>query len=440
MSRRFHTAEAAERHLLSFVNYEVRTRYRQEERTHGLRQFRKRLLAAGWDPHAVPTVHVGGTNAKGSVSWLLERILRAGGLRTGLYTSPHLQSMRERIRLEGRPISREAFRAGVERLDAIFGSKSGAGFRTTFEYLTALALLQFQEAGVERAVIEVGLGGRMDSTNVIPAGPVVLTPVSVDHTRVLGRTVGGIAADKAHIIKRGGAAFVMPQSTQAWEAIANRARSVRVTPVRPVERVQVEHAGIHPDGSTFRVRGETDYGRIRTRLLGTHAGVNLATVVAVAESLLPPSVLRPAVRRGLAGVRVPGRLEVRRLGETWVILDGGHNPAAGRAVARALREHFDGLRLVGVVGMARDKRQGAFLRPLLPLMEQIVTCCADNPRAASLEQLGEAIAGLGRTATPGGTVTQAMERALALKPEALLIAGSFLVVGEARRALGLRAP
>jgi dihydrofolate synthase/folylpolyglutamate synthase len=429
---RFRSAREAEEYLLGFINYEVLTEYRATSRTHDLRRFARVLQDLGWERNRVPTVHVAGTNGKGSVSLLLESILRAGGVRTGLYTSPHLETMRERIQVAGRPISRAGFREGVSRLGEAFRAEPGAGFRTTFEHLTGLAFLAFQEAGVERAVVEVGLGGRLDATNVLPPGPAVLTPVARDHTRILGSTLARIAADKAHVFKRGGTAFVMPQVPSAERAVETRLRALRMGGIRTAEAVQVRLEGAGEEGAAFLVMGAEDYGTIRTRLWGSHQGQNLAAAVAVAESLLPASGRKQAVRSGLRRVRLPARLERFEGGNAPVLVDGGHNPAAARAVAAALALHAPGRRVVAVVGMARDKEHRSFLRALSPVVSEWIFTASSNPRAAAPARLA---AELGSECEVVADSSRALEQALARRPDFVLVAGSFVLAGEVRRHL-----
>ncbi len=433
-SVRFRTTREAEDYLLGFINYEQMPRYRPTTRTHDLARFAGLLERLGWDPSAVPAVHVGGTNGKGTVAVLLERILRAAGIRTGLYTSPHLQDIRERVRIDGRPIGAPAFRTGVERLARAYAGEPRAGFRTTFEHLTALAFLAFQEAGVERAVVEVGLGGRLDATNVLPPGPAVLTPISRDHHRILGATVGAIAADKAHILKRGGTAFLMPQSPPASRSLAARTDRYRIPVIHTREALTVEPAGIAPEGSRFTLRGRADYGTVSTRLLGPHQVENVRAAVAAAEHLVPGPGLAESVRRGLDKAGVPGRMESVRAGGTWFLIDGGHNPAAGRAAAAALRSHFPEARVVAVVGMAEDKEHRAFLVALAPVVGDFVFTRAQSPRAIGPERLARS---LGSAARRAPNVEAALQTAAATRPDVVLVTGSFLVAGEARRALGL---
>lgn len=425
----FRSAQAAEDYLLGFINYELRTGYRQTTRSHDLDRFSRLLGELGWDPKAVPAVHVGGTNGKGSVGWILERILRAGGLRTGLYSSPHLRTMRERVRLGGRLIGATQFKRSVAHITRTLGGGPGSGFRTTFEHWTALALLSFQDHAIERAVIEVGLGGKLDATNVIPAGPAILTPISMDHGNILGGTLGAIARDKAQILKRGGHGFIMPQAREAFRPLRAHMRKHRIPYVRTEELVAVEILEANATGSTLKIEGHRqDYGNVRTRLLGPHQVQNVGAAVAVAENLLPRGRVPEAVREGLRGALVPGRLEPLRWRGKRVLLDGGHNPAAGRAVAKALALHYPGRRVVAVVGMPRDKDHRGYLRALDPLVSTFFFTRAANPRAALP---GDLAARTPRGGRAFARVETAVEAALRSAAEVVLVAGSFLVVAEA---------
>ena len=419
--------------LLSFINYENQTRYRPTSRSHDLSRFARLLKEAGWQPGAVSTIHIGGTNAKGSVGWLLERILRHGGMRTGLFSSPHLLSMRERVRLSGKPISRSAFRKWMHHLVQTFPGEPGAGFRTTFEHLTALAFLWFQAERVDHAILEVGLGGRLDATNVIPPGLAVITPISLDHGHILGSTVAAIARDKSHILKSGGKAFIMPQTRQALEPIRRRLRRLNIPSEETSERVGVVlRPRARTPGMIAEVCGLLDYGPIPTRLIGEHQQGVIAAAVRVAEVVLPRPRLAQAVRGGLREVLVPGRLEVRSVAGQRYLLDGGHNPAAGRAVARAVAGQFGGQQVVAIVGMAADKDHRGYLNPLATVVRRFVFTAARNPRAADPHRLA------GKTPVPSETAAdldRAIRKASHRRPDLILIGGSFLVVAEAMTAL-----
>lgn len=432
--RRFRSARDAESYLLGFVNYEALRRYERSTRTHDLDLFRERLLAAGWEPGTVPAVHVGGTNAKGTVSHLLERILRAGGLRTGLYTSPHLLDIRERVRIAGAPLSRTAFRRGVERLAASFRDPE-LGFRTTFEHLTALALLAFQEAAADVAVIEVGLGGKLDATNVLPPGPVVFTPIALDHMHILGDTVAAIARDKSHIAKAGGRAFTMPQAPEARRVLAARCRAIGVPLEHTAQRVEVSVTGRGETGQTLHLRGAIEYGRVATGLLGAHQPANAAAAVCVAESILPRSILAAAVRRGLRGARVPGRLHVERRGRTLFVVDGGHNPAAAAAVAAALREHFPGRPVHAVIGLADDKDREGYVGALIPVIDRFTCTRANSPRAAEPAAILDAVRRRGGRGEIADGAPAALAKVVRGGAPVILVGGSFVLAGEILREL-----
>lgn len=433
MSPRFRSAAEAEAYVLSLINYEVRPGRFGATRPRDLEAFRARLLAAGWRPGAFPTVHVGGTNGKGSVATLLERLFRAEGERTGLYTSPHLQDMRERIRMDGTPVGRRVFRDDVSRLAEVFTGGGERGFRTTFELLTALAFMRFQHDRVDRAVIEVGLGGRLDATNVLPAGWVVLTPVGLDHRHVLGNTLAGIARDKGRIIKPGGGVILLPQPKAADRVLRARARRVGA-PVIDSGCVDVAVDAFGERGTTFSIRGRSDYGAVATGLWGAHQVGNVAGAVAAAECALDRALRPRAVARALRGACVPGRLEpVDARGRSW-LLDVGHNPGAARGVRDALARHAPGARVTAVVGMAADKDMRGFLAALDPAVDRFVFTAAASPRAAGPSALRAASPRPGRTAS---TVSRALDTAAGTPADLILVTGSFLVVGEARTALGL---
>ena len=427
------TQAEVEAYLLSFINYETLSRYRPTTRTHDLARFAAELRRQGWRPGQVPTVHVGGTNGKGTVSTLLEQVLRAGGLRTGLYTSPHLVSMRERIRLQGRPIASLAFREAVTRMSDR-APKSNAGFRTTFEHLTALAFLAFQKADLDVAVIEVGLGGRLDATNVLPPGRALLTPISLDHAQILGSTVTRIATDKAYILKRGGRAYLLPQSPTARRPLLERCRREGLDPDWTAERIRVDIAKADATGTTFHIRGRVDYGSIATRLLGAHQPANLSGVIAVAEDLFPADGVARAVKKGLSRARVPGRLDLRQTDRGAILLDGGHNPAAGRTLRQALLQHYPGARVEAVIAMAQDKDQRGYLRAVEEVVSAFHFTATDSPRALSAPLLERKSPKRG---TVHATLEAALSAAVAKRPDLVVIAGSFLLVGDAMRLLGI---
>ena len=362
---RLRSAREAEQYLLSLINYEARPHDIGKTKTRDIEHFRDLLLSAGWKPGDYPTIHIGGTNGKGTVAALLARCLHAGGWKAGLYTSPHLIDIRERVQINGRKISKTAFTSGVQHLKTIFDVGPGAGFRTTFEHLTALALLYFQLQKVDAAVVEVGLGGRLDATNVVPPGHAILTPVGLDHRHVLGDTLGAIAADKAHIFKNQGTAWVTPQKPGAWKSIQRRLKAVGVRPRLTSQEVTVTAVSESLAGTRYRIRGKLDYGVVPTRLFGRHQEDNIAAVTAVVEDLLDSDDARRAVSRGLRNAHVPGRLQVFAQQGQTILVDGGHNAPAARAMVQALKPVLGGREAVRCRGYGpRQRPQGVYVGSL----------------------------------------------------------------------------
>ncbi|NNF07972.1 MAG: hypothetical protein HKN21_14510, partial [Candidatus Eisenbacteria bacterium] len=425
---RFPTAEAAESYLLSLINYEVKPVYVRNTKTHDLRQFARRLESLGWQENGFPSIHVGGTNAKGSVCYLIERILRGAGAQTGLFSPPHLQTMRERVKFDGRPIDSRSFCHGVGELAQSF-EDAPSGIRTTFEFLTALAFLTFQRRRVDWGVIEVGLGGKLDATNVLAPGLALLTPISMDHERVLGDTLSKIAQDKVRILKPGGSAFLMAQPSSAKKIIQRYTKRNKVPLVETEDRVQVSLEDARVRGGVYSVRGREDYGEVATGMFGKHPEQNIAAAVCLAEEALPKKSLKPVISKVLRNVSVPGRLQrVRAAGKTW-FLDGGHNPAAAKAVANALRLHRQDEPLLAVVGIARDKNHEEVFEALRPMVSRFYLTAAANQRAADPHRLR---AFLGKTPSrifPG--VSSALQAARSSAQSRVLVFGSFVVVGEA---------
>jgi dihydrofolate synthase/folylpolyglutamate synthase len=364
---------------------------------------------------------VAGTKGKGSTAVMLASVLGAQGMRCGLYTKPHLQSYRERIRIDGTAISASAFGAAVERMRGLVERLPlEAGEPTTFEVTTALALDEFVRHGCDIAVVEVGLGGRLDATNATEPSISVITSISYDHTAILGRTLGLIAREKAGILRAGQPAVVARQRPAAAEALRAACREIGAAcvVVEPLEP------------------------QVALALAGAHQRQNAGLAVAAARLLGPVS--DAAIAEGLQRVCWPGRFEVLA-GEPRVVLDGAHNGASAEALAATLREHAPGRRVQLVVGINRDKDARAVLRPLLPLADQVwATETLDNPRALPAADLARLCRRLGAAAVHAvSDPTRALDEARAsTEPHTGLVCvtGSLLLVGQARAALGLPPP
>lgn len=397
------------------------------------------LLAGAGDPHRrFRALHVGGTNGKGSVSALAESALRAAhpSVASGLYTSPHLVSFAERIRIRGRPVGAALLEeAEVELRGAV--ESSGATF---FEAATALAFLCFARAGVEVAVVEVGLGGRLDATNVLSPLATAVTNVGIDHTEYLGSTLEEIAAEKAGIFKPGVPALVGEREAGPLSVLRARAGEVGAPLVVLDDVARVEAVRLAPDGTRFRLCSERWGTReLRVPLLGAHQARN-AALAAELLGLLPDDLRPPfeAVERGFAAVRWPGRMQVERIrGTTW-LFDVAHNAAGVAALAEALDALDLPRPLVLVAAILADKAWDAMLPPLLGRADAaILTVAPSSPPDRRWD--AEAVAGRLDASIPLRVVAafdSALMRAETLAPHGtVLVTGSVHTVGDALAAL-----
>jgi dihydrofolate synthase/folylpolyglutamate synthase len=350
-------------------------------------------------------IHVAGTNGKGSVCAMADAVYRAAGFRTGLYTSPHLVTFRERIRLNGEMIPEEDVAEGLSEIRALMNDWEHAP--TFFEIVTALALAWFQRRGAEIAILETGMGGRLDATNVVTPAVSVLTPIGLDHQAWLGSTVAEIAAEKAGILKPGVPAVSAPQTPEAAAVLRETAARVG-TSLRFVEQ---------PLDADWRIS-----------LAGRHQRWNAALVV---EALAVSGVSVPvkALRTGLATVQWPGRFQ--RIGER-VVLDGAHNPHAAIRLAETWREEFGDGKATLIFGAMRDKDVAGVLAALSPIAARVLVVAVQNARACTPEDLCEISRGV-NAALPcaaSDSLSAALVSAEA-HPERILIAGSLFLIGEA---------
>jgi len=413
----------------------------------GLRRTAALLARLGRPQDRFGALHVAGSKGKGSTAAMLDAVLRAAGWGTGLYTSPHLHTVRERVAIDGVPIAEDRFAGLAERVEAaaaaIEREDRGLGGVTTFEVLTAIGFLAFAEAGCCLVVVEVGLGGSWDATNVLTPLVSVITRLDLEHTAILGRTLPEIAAAKAGIVKPGVPVVVAPQAAEALAV---------------VERAAAEHGAPQLVGDRdWRVAGGWrrfdavgpwgEYRGLRLGLPGAHQVENAGLALAALWALHPAGIAVPAeaVRDGLATVAWPGRFErVVRPGEATVILDGAHTPASAAALAAALAAEFPGERAVVVLGTSADKEPAALVGALAPVAKAVVATRADHPRAMTAEAVAAGVAaGVAELPVEAAAgVPAALARAAALAgPEGLvLVTGSLFVVAGAREALGLARP
>ncbi|OGX41580.1 MAG: hypothetical protein A3C53_08425, partial [Omnitrophica WOR_2 bacterium RIFCSPHIGHO2_02_FULL_68_15] len=312
------------------------------------------MAALGHPERRWGAIHVAGTKGKGSTCALSAAILQAAGIRTGLYTSPHLVHLSERIQVDGRPVTAETLAAAV---DAVRPSVAQLPSPPTyFEVLTAIAFWVFAEAGVELAVVEVGLGGRLDATNVVDPLVSVITPVSLDHTDLLGSTLTAIAREKAGIIKPGRPVVVAPQSPDALAVLKAVAEEQGAPCLEVAARAQVRVLEASAEGQRVALRTAAGTSRtIALPLLGAHQADNLATAVTALESLPAPwAIADAAVAEGAARVVWPGRLQVLER-RPWVVLDGAQNAASAAALRDAVRALWPARPVHLVLGLSANK-------------------------------------------------------------------------------------
>lgn len=394
------------------------------------------------NPHRTsPCAHIAGTNGKGSTAAMLESILRATGLRTGLYTSPHLERINERIRIQGENISDEDFvdvwirvRASIESLMA---SGRLTAHPTYFECLTAMGFLAFAMRGVDFAVYEVGMGGRLDATNIVQPEVVVITPIDFDHENFLGHSIEEIAAEKAGIIKAGAWVVSSNNRPEARAVIARRCaeQDARLVDVDAAWRVEEINAA----GGCYRAVVSTPHSRRKLALESPLPGrfqIRNALAAATAARLLAERgfpITEDAIARGIAAVDWPGRLE--RISERpSVYLDGTHNPAGARELVKFWEENFDGRRILLVYGAMRDKAVDEIAGLLFPRAASVILTEPRQPRAISVPLLAEMTGHLARqfmvVRDPAEALVRAVE--MAAPDDAVFATGSLYLVGDLR--------
>jgi len=419
----------------------------------------KTLLDALGNPHQkFPAVQIAGTNGKGSTAVMMESICRAAGIRAGLFTSPHLISITERITIGGEQISEADFARLTAQVKTTAEELVEQGrletLPTFFEHVTAIALLAFSEARVELAILETGLGGRLDSTTAAGARIVAITPIAMDHEEYLGHSLAEIAAEKAAIIRPGVAAIVAPQTREVLEVIIRQCESAGVeprfvdsplwsipVPARYSEQFSTGLWEATPDGRclvTFET-GEYVYENLRIGLRGRHQTPNALAAIALADALRERgfAITRADIIRGIESAKHPGRLELWE-GAPRFLFDGAHNAAS----ARALREYLDEFvkePIVMIFGAMRDKAVDEMAAALVPRAEVLILTALDNPRAASVDALRAAVPGCfdeGKVLR-SATAADALNLARRVSPAdgLVCVTGSLYLVGTVQKIL-----
>lgn len=392
------------------------------------------LLAQLGDPQKqLKFIHIAGTNGKGSTAAMTASVLTCAGYRTALFTSPYIYRFNERIQIGGQQIPDDAVIALTQRLIPL--AEAMADRPTEFEFVTAMAMVYFREQNCDLVVLEVGMGGALDATNIIPAPEVaVLTNIGLDHTDVLGDTVEKIAANKAGIIKPG-CHCVVYRGTASVEAVYEQVCARLGCPLLKAEfdSIRLLHCDLF--GQRFDCAG---FQALELPLLGDHQLHNCAVVLAVLKALRQRgyAIEEAAIRAGLAQVSWPGRFDVVSRKPLFII-DGGHNPQCIRALVRNVEDYLQGKRIIALTGVLADKDYGEMFRPVMDKVERFVCVTPDNPRRLEAEELAAHLRKAGAQAEACATVAAGVARAKELAGEtgAVLCFGSLYSIGDIHNAL-----
>jgi len=435
-----------------------------------LAHMRVLLGALGSPERTFPSVLVAGTNGKGSTSATLASILRASGLKTGLYTSPHLVRINERIRLDGETISDDDFVLVHDVVDRTAERLVGEGdlpwHPSFFEMLTAMAFEYFARSRPDIVVLEVGMGGRLDATNVVEPRISVITDISLDHQKFLGNTLREIAGEKAGIIRAGGVVVTLPQMAEANDVIGHTildrgARAVNavsyVPPVSPgSDSFWLSQKAFNAEGAENPTENAEKIQRyplavlgaeimVESALVGRHQLRNTALAIAAAAELREQgfrSITARSIELGIRETWWPGRFQVvpARDGRPEFVLDVAHNPAGAWALRATLSAEYPERAVTMVFGVLRDKAVGEIAEVLFPIAERVIVTHADNPRSATVAEIREAARRTSAEIEEAENVVAALEKAeRAAGPKGLVVVtGSIYIVGEAMRTLGVR--
>ena len=422
-------------YLNSLINYEKRDSYNYNQ-SFRLERMVFIVRTLGDPQKGIPSIHIAGSKGKGSTSAIIHSILKEAGFRVGLYTSPHLASFRERIRINDDLISEADIGRLLEKVRAVTDQMADDP-PSFFEAYTALAFLCFKERSVDFAVYETGLGGRLDATNVITPLVEAITPISYEHTRLLGNTLAEIAGEKCGIIKSGSLCVSAPQDEEALTVIEDVCRRQGVKLILIGRDIMFEELEASDAKEVFSVDGIFKrYPRLETKLLGRHQVINSAVAIGVVEGLRScgVKVSSDAVKKGIENVRWDGRLEVARR-SPYVVLDGAQNKASAQALASAVKKVFRYKRLILVLGVSKDKDIAGILAELVPMADAVIlTRAGIAERAAAPSAIKDLIAGDHANVMLTGSVEEAVRKALASAgtEDMVLITGSLFVEGEAR--------
>ena len=424
-------------YLASYTDYEVVPRLAHNAANYDLRRVEELLSRLGNSHLKARSVHIAGTNGKGSIAAMIASVLTTAGYTTGLYTSPHLHTWRERIRIDGELISEVELAALVDRLkpeaEAV-NREATYGRLTTFELLTTLAFVHFAAREADFQVLEVGLGGKFDATNVINPEIGVITSISLDHTEVLGNSLAEITVEKAGIIKPGSVVVTSPQSDDATQVIEETCLSCGVQLIKVGSDVTWQGLGFNDNQQRLRVVGRLGSYELSIPLLGWHQLANAATAVAALEVLAGKgfNISRGSITNGLARVIWPGRLQIISH-HPFIVVDGAHNPDAARRLRESLEQYFDFSRVILIIGASDDKDVAGVVSELAPIADKVIVTRSHHPRPMAPAAIVAEFAKYGVEAQVADNVPSALTEALGLAAgeDLICVAGSLFVVAEA---------
>ena len=390
------------------------------------------------DPHlAAKTVHIAGTKGKGSTAAMIAQALTVSGYKTALYTSPHLQNLRERIRVDGDLISQDEFAALMTELKPYLEAISHDPLYqplTFFEALTVVAFVHFKQKQVDFQVLEVGLGGRLDATNVAKPEVCVITALSLDHTEVLGDSLEKIAWEKAGIIKPGCTVVVSPQPEEAASVVSNVCHRQGANLIMVGKDVTWHKVNNSLHQQSIAVQGKMGLHQINIPLLGDYQLENAATAVAALEILasLGFNITAESIAQGLVQVKWPGRFQILHH-QPIVLVDGAHNVASTRRLVESVKAYFHFDQIFLIFGVSCDKDIRGIVKELLPLSPQVILTRASHPRAASPSAVASEFASQGIETKITENISQALSQALSLanKNDLICVTGSLFIVAEA---------
>jgi len=427
----------AEDYLNSFVNYEQIPGISYAAPGYSLRHVEELLNRMGKPHFAAKTIHIAGTKGKGSVAVMIAQVLSGSGYKTGLYTSPHLHTLRERISVDGSLISEVEFATTMAKVKPFIESmKQDAAFRqlTYFEALTALTFAYFKKKQVDFQVLEVGLGGRLDATNVASPVVCIITPISLDHTQILGNSLEEIAREKAGIIKSGCWVVLSLQPEEAASVITDICREKEAKVVQVGKDITWHKTGRSLHHQSLAIEGRTSKYQVSIPLLGDFQLENATAAVAALEILASESFSISAdhIAQGLARVKWPGRFQILQQNPT-VLVDGAHNVTSMRGLVKNIKAYFSYKRILLVFGTSCDKDIPGIVNELVPLSPQVIITRTAHSRAAPLSTLAAEFSKRGINIETSETVTKAISRALSLadRTDIICVTGSLFVVAEA---------